>query len=193
MPKGGRSPHRPLAPSGTGINRLFQTQRASASHFGSARPFAFSFAQIRQLRGGRTLARASHRAIARQARTHPHSKRRHQWRRHILQGQAAVPANFHGRAFHAQPVSSSGASRIQTLHGTAGQMLHRVSNKFGWGNRTIENRTHFARGTLVCQEETSTISWGALPATRSPDLGIRVERPRLLPFALITYVKLRNH
>lgn len=95
---------------------------------GSVRPFVFSFTEIRRLRGGRTLARASDRAIARQARTHPHSKRRHQWRRHILQRQATVSAYFHGRAFHAQPVSSSGAFRIQTLHGTAGQMLHRVSD-----------------------------------------------------------------
>jgi hypothetical protein len=93
-----------------------------------------------------------------------------------------VPANFNGRAFHAQPVSSSGAFRIQTLHGTAGQMLHRVSNKFGWGTGRIENRTHFARGTLGCQGETYTISWGMLSKRREGNLGSRVERPRFYVF-----------
>jgi hypothetical protein len=71
-------------------------------------------------------------------------------------------------------------------------MLHRVSVKFGWGTGRIENRTHFARGTLVCQEETYTISWVMLSKRREGNLGSRVEQPRFYVFALITYVKVRK-
>jgi hypothetical protein len=154
--------------------------------FRSARPFLFSFAQIRRLRGGRTLTRASNRAIARHARTHPHSKRRHQRRRHILQRQAAVPANFHGHAFHTQPVSSSGAFRIQTLHGTAGQMLHRVSNEFRWG--TGRSRTaRILRAAPLCVKRKPTQLVGArFPEAPKSQSGRWSKSPPLLRFALIT-------
>jgi hypothetical protein len=138
-------------------------------------PFAVLFV-VWRLRAacGTNLARASDRAIACQARTHPHSKRCHQWRRHIVQRQAAVPANLHGRAFHAQPVSSSGAFRIQTLHGTAGQMLHRVSVKFGWG--TGRSRTaRILRAASLCVKRKPTQLVGArFPATQT---GIQAAGP----------------
>jgi hypothetical protein len=74
------------------------------------------------------LARASDGPTAAQ-RTRPHPEARRQGRRHIVKGSAAIAATILRRAFHAQPVAARRTTRIQTLHGPTGQILHSFASQ----------------------------------------------------------------
>jgi hypothetical protein len=74
------------------------------------------------------LARATDRPTAAQ-RARPHPEARRQGRRHIVKRSAAIAATILRRAFHAQPVAARRTTRIQTLHGPTGQILHSFASQ----------------------------------------------------------------
>jgi len=74
------------------------------------------------------LARASDWPTTGQ-RTRPHPEARRQGRRHIVKSPAAIAATILRRAFHAQPMASRRTTRIQTLHGPTGQILHSFASQ----------------------------------------------------------------
>jgi hypothetical protein len=74
------------------------------------------------------LARATNWPTAAQ-RTRPHPEARRQGRRHIVKSPAAIAATILRRAFHAQPVAARRTTRIQTLHGPTGQILHSFASQ----------------------------------------------------------------
>jgi len=74
------------------------------------------------------LARASDWPTARQ-RTRPHPEARRQGRRYVVKRSAAIAAVILRRALHAQPVAARRTTRIQTLHGPTGQILHSFASQ----------------------------------------------------------------
>jgi hypothetical protein len=74
------------------------------------------------------LARATDWPTAAQ-RTGSHPEARRQGRRHIVKSPAAIAATILRRAFHAQPMASRRTTRIQTLHGPTGQILHSFASQ----------------------------------------------------------------
>ena len=78
---------------------------------------------------GSFLARASVRPVSRQ-RTWPQPKLRAQRRGHVVQMLAAVAAIFFRRIIGAQPMATSLAFGINTLHGPSWQIAHAASLAF---------------------------------------------------------------
>ncbi len=74
------------------------------------------------------LARASDWPTAAQ-RTRPHPEARRKRRRYVVKRSAAIAATILRRAFHAQPVAARRTTRIQTLHGPTGQILHSFASQ----------------------------------------------------------------
>jgi hypothetical protein len=85
------------------------------------------------------LARASDWPTAAQ-RTRPHPEARSQGRRYVVKRSAAIAATILRRAFHAQPVATRRTTRIQTLHGPTGQILHSFASQNPRPRRRKEKR-----------------------------------------------------
>lgn len=109
-----------------------------------------------------TLARPPERTVRTQgARAHP--KTRSEWRRDVVQGEAAITAGWVAPVVGAQPVPARGTLRIQTLHRPARQILHKPPKKSLRNARRLagekkwrapaEIRGDCEGGGLVCQEE----------------------------------------